>query len=175
MKRSSIVAPTLVLVVMGLFGPARPGPAHATLNCTSTPELLCSDLPRPGIVGDSGVNGNSVYCGAFGGYIGKEDVHVFTLAAQTEIRLVLTMTGGQDADLFIVADCDPVSCFAASFNVGTTPDVIFTCLGPGTYRVVVDSRTTANVPYEIGLTSCNNCLPVPSLPTSWSGVKARLE
>ena len=78
-------------------------------------------------------------------------------------------------DLFIVADCDPVSCFAASFNAGTTPDVIFTCLGPGTYRVVVDSRTTANVPYELGLTSCNSCLPVPSLPISWSGVKARLE
>jgi len=166
---------SFVAVGLALFLGARPEPAHAVLNCTPTPELLCSDLPRPGVVGDSGSDGNAVYCGVFGGYIGKEDVHVFTLATQTEIRLVLTMTGGQDADLFIVADCDPAICFAASFNAGTTPDVIFTCLGPGTYRVVVDSRTAANVPYEISLASCSICLPVPGLPTSWSGVKARWE
>ncbi len=165
----------LVLAVIGLIVAGYVGQAHAVLNCGSNPELLCSDLPRPGIVNDTGVDGNSVYCGAFGGYVGKEDVHTFTLTSQTEIRLVLTMTGTQDADLFIVADCDPAICFAASFNAGTTPDVIFTCLGPGTYRVVVDSRTTLNVPYAINLASCNVCLPVPKLPISWSGVKARSE
>ncbi|TPW11481.1 MAG: hypothetical protein FD129_1646, partial [bacterium] len=123
----------------------------------------------------NGTDGNSVYCGAWGGYLGKEDVYFFSLVTQTEIQLNLAMTGGGDADLFIVADCDPGICFAASFNAGTTPEAIFTCLGAGTYRVVVDSRTTVNVPYEIRLASCNSCLPVPALPSSWSGIKSRLD
>ncbi|MDZ4803962.1 MAG: hypothetical protein SGI90_03735 [Candidatus Eisenbacteria bacterium] len=175
MIRPSEILPILVPVALGLLLLCRPSPAAAVLNCTANPELLCADLPRPGIIGDSGSNGSAVYCGAFGGYVGKEDVYTFSLVSQTEIQLLLTMTGGQDADVFIVADCDPAICFAASFNTGTTPDAIFTCLGPGVYRVVVDARTTVNVPYEIRLSSCNNCLPVPALPSSWSRVKARRE
>lgn len=150
-------------------------PAQA-FDCTPIGTLPLTPTITYGVLGQDSVPGEPV-CG--NDYTG-ESFHVweFTLNEPTNVVWFLA-TGGPDlgnppdAELFVLANCDPNACVATFANeTGATSDPV--CIPAGTYSLVVTSSEPdpANN-YGVAVAPAGPCEPVSTEDASFGTLKSR--
>lgn len=124
-------------------------PIPSELDCLGAGSVSCGDR----LVGDtSGGQANQhAYDCSLDDFSGREDVHVLSLAAPTDLRLALDVIDGNPS-MIVLPACDPSTCLAgpgrSALLSGVTGDV----------HLVIDSAEGDEGSYQLRI----DCLPIPN-------------
>lgn len=124
-----------------------------SLDCSSAITLTCDVHTYTGTTKEWPANISQYSCAPWL-ETGPEAVYVFETNAPLASFAVELQQMEQDLDIFVLRDCDPLSCIAAGDRIVTVPTP------SGRYVVVIDGRHGARGEYALGFTC------VPAIPTS---------
>lgn len=121
------------------LGTPRPGSIcyqrAAGLSCATALPLSCGSVNGTLPAGAGSVSAYA--CGS--GFDAAESAYRIDLATASDLTVRLTPSGGRQQAVFLVSACTEWACLA-----GGTLEASAAALGPGTYYIVVDGRSSAD-------------------------------